>query len=140
MFRRFAEKAAVILAVVLTLVTLWGCFGPRPQPPEFKAMAVSELLTATTYNKTLTVADTEYSQALPAGCKYFTIKGRAAATSVIRWSTITGKVATPTAPYNTIAAGSWFNSPEKYQAASDTIYLASADAGAVVEIVTYSDP
>lgn len=137
----FRKNEGISFALLACALVIAGCFAipnAREPGPEFKAAQASEVLSVVTYNKTLSVADTEYSQALPAGCKYFSIKGRAGETAVIRFAFVTGKVATPTAPYASLSAGSSYSSPEKYSAGGDTIYLASATAGAVVEIVAYA--
>lgn len=97
----------------------------------------SELLTPTIYNVTLTDANTEYPQALPAGCKYFSFQNRSA--QATRYAFETGKVASPTAPYGTVKSGSAYNSPEKL-CASLTLYLASGNAGDVIEITAWSPP
>lgn len=99
-------------------------------------MSASEILTPTVYNLTLTSANTEYSQALPDGCKYFSVQNRS--DNDMRLAFVTGKVATPTAPYVTIKAGSAYNSPEKLCVGSATIYAASGTAGDVAEIIAYS--
>lgn len=84
-----------------------------------------------TYNVTLTNADTEYSQPLPPGTQKFTVQAR---TSVdIRHAWVTGKVAGPTAPYNTLKSS--FNWWEDCLFLEDkSLYLASSTAGTVVEI------
>jgi hypothetical protein len=91
--------------------------------------------TPVTYNVTLTSADTEYSQALPTGCRAVAFRCRSNA--VVRFAWETAKVATPTAPYQTLRAGGdyW---KENINAASLTLYLASATAGAIVEIEAWS--
>ena len=93
--------------------------------------------TPVTYNVTLTVADTEYSQAMPANCRAFEFQAR---TDVaIRWQTVTGKVATPTAPYDTLKAGDYYYSYDLNQGASpSTLYFGSAIAGTVVEIKSWA--
>jgi len=88
------------------------------------------------YAKTLTVADTEYSQALPAGTKKFLFHCRDL-TSVIRYAFVTGKVATPTDPYGTLQPGVAYNE-DFIKLAATTLYLASSSAGAVVEITAWS--
>ena len=91
--------------------------------------------TVTLYAKTLTNANTEYSQALPATCRRVALKCRTAYD--IRLAFVTGKVATPTDPYLTINTGTAYDSgPIKL--ASGTVYLASAQAGVVVEIEAWS--
>jgi hypothetical protein len=59
--------------------------------------------TPTPYNVTLTNANTEYSQALPANCRKFEFQARTEAT--VRLAFVTGKVAASTAPYMTLKAG-----------------------------------
>ena len=92
----------------------------------------SEALTSVVTNTTLTDADTEYSVDV-SGYQYFTVQCR---TSVdVRFAFVTGKVATPTAPYMTLKADSSYSSPEKIALlSSKTIFLASGTGGAVVEI------
>jgi hypothetical protein len=90
----------------------------------------------TIYNKTCTVADTEYSQALPAGTKKFVCKFRNAAHAG-RIAFVTGKVATPTEPYWSIWANGTYNE-DQIKGAAITIYVASGTAGAVLEIVAWS--
>ena len=100
--------------------------------------APSEPLVATEFNITLSSADTEFSQALPVGTKYFSIQCRAAV--VCRFSFTTGKVAGPTAPYTTLKSGGSYNSPEKL-GANPTIYLATTDVTSpVIEILAWSSP
>jgi hypothetical protein len=93
--------------------------------------------TPTVYNVTCTLADTEYSQALPTACQAFEFQARTEAT--VRFAFVTGKVAGPTAPYMTLKAGDYFYSNALSPAfASQTLYVASPTAGTVVEIITYS--
>jgi len=92
--------------------------------------------TPNSYNVTLTVADTEYSQALPANCRFFEFQARTEAT--VRYAFATGKVATPTAPYHTLKAGDYYNSPQLNQGASpSTLYVGSPTAGTVVELLVW---
>jgi len=93
--------------------------------------------TQTDYNITLTNADTEYSQALPANCRLFEFQCR---TDVaLRWSKTTGKVAGPAAPYKTLKAGDFYYSPPINQgAAPDTLYFAAAVGSLVVELTAWS--
>ena len=93
--------------------------------------------TQTDYNVTLTNADTEYSQALPANCRGFEFQCR---TDVaIRWSKTTGKVAGPVAPYKTLKTGDYYWSPPLNQgAAPDTLYFAAAVGGLVVELTAWN--
>lgn len=90
----------------------------------------------TIYNVTLTLADTEYSQALAADSHMFDVQCR---TNVdVRFAFETGKVATPTAPYATLKGGAPFTSQWIPQSAgAPTLYLASSTAGTVVEVIVY---
>lgn len=88
-----------------------------------------EVMTATTptiYNISIAVADTEYSQALPANTKRFAL-------SIIdgtpgenfRWAYETGKVATPTAPYRQLDQSFEYECDKINSSA--TIYVAASD-------------
>lgn len=89
------------------------------------------------YNVTLTLADTEYSQAMPLNCRCIEFQARTAAD--IRFAFVTGKVATPTAPYMTLKSGHWyFSQPLSQGAAPSTLYLGTATAGTVVEILAWT--
>lgn len=87
--------------------------------------------TPTVYNLTLTSADTEYSQALPANTKE--VRFRCRTIYDVRYAWVTGKVATPTAPYLTLPAGSDYYS-DNDNLAAQTLYLASSQAGVIIEI------
>ena len=87
--------------------------------------------TPTVYNKTLTTANTEYSQALPSSTRE--VRFRCRTLFDVRFAWVTGKVATPTAPYLTLPAGSDYYSDEK-DLTGKTLYLASSEAGVIVEI------
>jgi hypothetical protein len=95
---------------------------------------VKEATTPVVYNVTMTNADTEYSQALPANTKKFLIHTRDE--SSFRFAFVTGKVATPTAPWLTILAGSRYFEDMVYTSA--TLYFASAVAGKIIEVVAWS--
>lgn len=99
----------------------------------------SENLTPAILNVAITLADTQYSQVIPAGTKHFTFKLRDA-TKTLRFAWDTLKVQPATAPYATLAAGQAYASPEKIclVESSKTIYFASPDASQVVEIVYWS--
>lgn len=91
--------------------------------------------TPTVYNLTLTSANTEYSQALPANTREFRFRCRTIFD--VRYAYVTGKVATPTSPYLTLPAGSdfwsdWTNLP------STTLYFASSTAGVIMEIEAWT--
>jgi hypothetical protein len=87
------------------------------------------------YNVPMADADTEYSQALPAKVKRFSIHLRDY--TEFRFAYEANKVATPTEPYETIPAGS-----EKYEQMIEppslTLYFASPAAGKTAEIEAWS--
>jgi hypothetical protein len=91
----------------------------------------------TIYNVTLTNANTEYSQVLPAGTTNFDIQAR---TDVaVRFAFTAGKVAGSVAPYATMKAGAPYTSVFVTQAAGvPVIYLASGTPGTIIEIVAYT--
>lgn len=90
------------------------------------------LNTPTIYNVTMTNADTEYSQALPANTRLVEFRCQDI-TSDVRFAFITGKVATPTAPYRNLFAGET-KTLEDMNITSKTLYFASSIAGAKMEI------
>jgi len=81
--------------------------------------------------KTLTVADTEYSVALPSSTRELRFKCRTLYD--VRYAWEVDKVATPTDPYATVSAGMEYRSDEKDLTAK-ILYLASSQAGVVVEV------
>lgn len=89
----------------------------------------------TLYNVTLTSANTEYSQALPATCRRLAFQCRSS--KDVRFAYVTGKVATPTAPYFTLKASAGYDSGT-IKLASGTLYLGSATAGVIMEIEAWS--
>ena len=91
--------------------------------------------TVAEYNVTLTNANTEYSQTLPANCRKLILRCRTADT--VRYAWTTGKVATPTAPYQTLRASAEY-ALDGIKVASGVIYLASATAGVVIEMEAWS--
>ena len=109
--------------------------GTQVNPATEDSLAKLMPTTATKYAVALTLVDTEYSQALPANTKKFRVHLRDYATFRLAYET--GKVATPTDPYEIIPAGS-----EKYEDGLNlsalTIYLASPVAGKTAEIEAWS--
>lgn len=94
----------------------------------------AEQTTPTFYNLTLTVADTEYIQALPANTRALEFQCRTE--NDIRYSFETGKVATPTSPYSTLKAGDvWY---KENILTSGSLYAGSSTAGVIIEIETWS--
>ena len=93
--------------------------------------------TPTIYNVTMTAADTEYSQALPAGTKKFSVSVQSgAAADVFRIAYVTGKVATPTAPYLTYAGDVEYYE-DSVLLEGVTLYLACDNALKVAQIVAW---
>ena len=90
-----------------------------------------EAATPTEYNVTLTNANTEYSQALPANTRALCFRCRTGVQ--VRYAWVTGKVAAPTANYQTLVAGAEYVRTGVKLAAA-TLYWASATAGAIVEL------
>ena len=92
--------------------------------------------TITEYNITLTLADTEYSQALPANTKKieFWSRGKYA----FRHAFTAGKVASLVSPYLTAFANSNYESPGMADLTSKTIYFATDTAGDVIEMRVWS--
>ncbi len=85
----------------------------------------------TAYNLTLTVADTEYSQALTANTRE--LRFRCRTLYDVRYSYSTGKVATPTAPWLTLPAGSDYHA-DNLNLTAKVIYFATDQAGVIMEI------
>jgi len=97
--------------------------------------AVFIATTPTKYALALTLANNEYSQALPANTKQFSVHLRDM--TEFRLAYVAGKVAAPTDPYETVPAGS-----EKYVEnicpSALTLYLASPVAGKTAEIEAWT--
>ena len=92
----------------------------------------------TLYNKTLTTANTEYSQGLPSYTRMFEFQCRTE--SDIRFAFKTGYVSTSgSTGFMTLKAGDYYVSPPMSQAkgAASTVYLGTDTAGLVIEILTW---
>ena len=89
--------------------------------------------TFTVINKTLTNANTQYSQVLGNNVKQFFIKARSQSASV-KFCFTTGETATT---YVTLPANGYW-SPDGLELNDITIYAESPQAGTVLEIITYS--
>ena len=83
------------------------------------------------YNKTLTLANTEYSQALPTNTKRFTLQAR---TSVDVKLAFTAEASGTT--YVTVKAGASY-SEEGLDSSSKTVYMQTASAGTVIELIAW---
>jgi len=91
--------------------------------------------TPTLYNETMTDANTEYSQALPAGTKKVFVQCRDG--TAFRLAFVTGKVATPTEPYLTIPANASYELADVHLTGV-TLYFACDSAAKVIEIEAIS--
>ena len=102
-----------------------------------EALAAKQAATTITeYNITLTLADTEYSQALPANTKKIEFWSRGK--YQFRHAFATGKVAGLVPPYFTAFANSSYESPGMADLTSKTIYFATDSAGDVIEMRVWS--
>lgn len=98
--------------------------------------AVKPATTPAIYTVTMTNADTEYSQSLPANCKKFRLS-MVENDAVYRVAFVTGKVATPTAPYITKQIGQDVTH-DGVLLAAQTLYFACATAGKTIQIEAWS--
>lgn len=90
------------------------------------------------YNVTLTLADTEYSQPLPAKTKKITVKERNG--NIFRLAYESGRVAVPTEPYMTLLANqTYWEDHIQPPVTGLTLYLAAPVAGRVIEILVWYD-
>lgn len=96
---------------------------------------VAPATTPTVYNVTLTLADTEYSQALPTGTKKVAIHLQDQAAFRIAFET--GKVATPTAPVLSYPAGCEYFI-ERLSLTGATLYIASPAAAKTAEVEVWT--
>ena len=134
-----ADASGFLKAVLQAGSALLGKVGIDQTTPGTtnKVWADPVIASPTVYNVTLTNANTEYSQAMVANCRRFEFQARTEAT--IRFAFVTGKVATPTVPYMTLKAGDSYESgPVNQGAAPSTLYIGSATAGTVVEIISWA--
>ena len=97
---------------------------------------MANLRSVNIYNVTCTNANTEYSQELPPNTRSLAIQSRTAVD--VRVAFVTGKVATPTAPYFTMKADGALALQDLQLTDGAIIYVGTATAGTVVEIVAGS--
>jgi len=83
----------------------------------------------------MTNLDTEYSQALPTNTKRFVVRTRDGTS--FRLAFVTGKVATPTAPYFTVPSNTSYQEDNIFLA-SQTVYFACDVAGKIIEIIAWT--
>ena len=89
--------------------------------------------TPTVINKTLTLANTEYSQILPADTTRFTLQARTS--HDVKLSYTSGESGTV---YITIKAGSSYTEENLDTGSALTLRMQSTNAGIVVEIIAFS--
>ena len=87
------------------------------------------------YNVTMTLANTEYSQALPANATRFSLQCHT--NFAIRFAYETGRVAAPIAPYSLVKAG-WNYYEQDIDATGRTLFFACANAAQVAEIIAWT--
>lgn len=92
--------------------------------------------TPTLYNVTMTAANTEYSQALPANTKKIKFRCQDVGFDV-RTAYETGKVAAPTSPWSLLAAGE-VETVDDLNLTGKTLYFSCVAAGKVMEITCWS--
>lgn len=86
----------------------------------------------TLYHVTVTNADTEYSQALPTNATAADVRLQDGTAFRLAW--VTGKVATPTAPYLTVPAGHKYSRVGMSTRRAYTIYIAAPAGTKTAEI------
>jgi len=121
-----AIKDTAGIKQIVDAVAVTGTFWQATQPV---SGPVTPATTITEYSVTLTNVDTEYSQAIPDGTKkifYMSTSGQP-----FRAAYATGKVATPTQPYEAVGAGVTC-SDDGVSLTSKTIYFATDVAGDVI--------
>lgn len=105
--------------------------GSTAIPQNITANLSDSNTTVTIFNFTATLANTEYSQALPADTKAFLLRSRGLATTKIAYTS--GGTGTD---YLTLYPGNVYEDRCFYS--SQTLYFRSSVAGTVIEIVAYS--
>mgnify|MGYP001582732007 CR=1 FL=1 len=110
-------------------IPIEGIAGGVAQP-----VTIDDGQTVTEYNVSLTNANQEYFQALPASCRKVIFRCRQHVE--IRYAWVTGKVAGPTTPYQVLKAGADYGLDGIKS--SGTLYWASAVGGQVIEMEVWS--
>jgi len=129
-----AAMGTVVLAAGTALAGKMGIDQTTPGTTnrvDVGTVGALEAATVTEYNVTLTAGDTEYSQALPANTRRLCFRCRTDVACRYAW--VTGKVATPVAPYQTLKAGAEY-AIDGVKLASSTLYVASTTAGSIIEL------
>ncbi len=84
-------------------------------------------------NQTLTVADFEYSYTFPTNTRKYSIKVQSPSTAIVKFTFTSGQ--SGTAYMSADVGGHW---EDLVGLSNSTIYMQSATAGTVVEILTWS--
>lgn len=142
--QRIAQRLSSLIALLPTALGAGGGLkvdGSGTALPVSGTIAVSgtvtmSLPTTVTHTATtLTNANTEYTLTVPANTRRLSFKCRTS--YVMRFAWVTGKVASAVDPYQTLPAGAEYSTGDVLLGAS-TLYLASAQAGVVVEAEMWS--
>lgn len=123
-----------LLATALTRdITKWGGTALTGADITTYLAELAKIISATPtlYAVTMTNANTEYSQLLTTGTKKLMFHCQDG--TAFRYAWVTGKVATPTAPYITVPANTSVNLDGLYLT-SKTLYVACASTGKIIEI------
>ena len=89
------------------------------------------------YNVTMTTKNTQYSQVLPSGTKRFAISVQGGAdTDIFRIAFVTGKVATPTAPYIQLPGNVEYYE-DNVNLDETTVYIACVSDSKVAQIIAW---
>jgi len=114
----------ICLFISILLVLAGECYAGQKVEVEYPNNPI-------VYNKTLTSANTEYSQALPSGCNKIMVQCRTAYDVKITYtSTESGTT------YYTIKANTWYWD-DGVLGTTRTLYMQSATAGVVLEILAW---
>ncbi len=121
---------------VALIDVLGGDINPATEDKQDTLIAQQISTTPVIYNVTMTNADTEYSQALPAGTKRFSAQ-IIEVDQPFRLAYVTGKVATPTSPWYTNQKAKEYYE-DTLLLAAETLYFACSDAGNIVQIIAWT--
>ena len=97
--------------------------------------ALKGVTAATLYHVVCASGSVEYPRALPANCRRLNFQCQQDA--ITRYAWVTGKVATPTAPYWTLKASAVYTN-DQIKLASQTLYLGAATHSLTWEIEAWT--
>ena len=113
-------------------VAPYNSSGARIDPATSSDITALRAAASAVYNVTCVSANTEYSQALPSGCKKFTLKCRQARD--VKATLVSGESGTK---YLTIPSGSSW-SEDSLNLSGKSLYFQTGNANSIVEIVAWS--